>query len=101
MFGFEAAETAVMVSGPVRRYASSHFAERAWCDTCGTHLWLKDRGGPYEFVPGLFAAAVDFPLEREVYADQAMVGCSLSGAHRRIDRADYEAVHRHVAGETR
>lgn len=86
------------VEGPVARYRSSEFAERAWCERCGTHLWVRDDGGDYDVMPGLFEAAQDFPLVREVYADRAMASARLAGEHPRVTAADYEASHRFVAG---
>ena len=39
---FTAALEAVTVTGEVRRYRSSSFAERAFCPACGSHLWFND-----------------------------------------------------------
>lgn len=75
MFGFVAPEDDVSVEGPARSRASSEFAERAWCGECGSHLWMRDRGGDYELSPGLFDEARPFPLVREVYADRAFAAC--------------------------
>jgi hypothetical protein len=90
----------VAVAGEVRTYRSSAFAERAFCPTCGTHLWIRDDGGDYELMPGLFAGAAGFPLVREVYADRAFAGVTLAGSHERVRRAAYEAANAHVAGES-
>jgi len=91
---------AVTVSGPVGRYRSSAFAERAWCKTCGTQLWLRDEGGPYDFLPGIFPGAREYPLAREVYADRAMAAFAFEGTHPRISRASYEQSHPHTEGDT-
>lgn len=98
MMGFDAPAKAMSVSGPVRRFASSSFAERAWCDECGSHLWFRGTAdGPerevYELAPGLFDGAKDLPLTREVYADRAFRACRFTGDHARISRAEYEAEH--------
>ena len=95
-WGFEAPVDAVEISGPVQLYQSSEFAERAWCNDCGTHLWLRDSGAAYELLPGLFDSARDMPLVREVYADQAFACAALSGDHRRVTRAEYQASNRFV-----
>ena len=97
-WGFEAPADAVEVTGPVATYRSSPFAERAFCGTCGTHLWLRDDGRGYELVPGLFDAAAALPLAREVYADRAFACVPLAGDHERVSRADYEASHPFVEG---
>lgn len=92
----------VTVEGPVKTYASSAFAERAWCDVCGSSLWIRDLpDGAYELMPGLFENAGGGRLSREVYADCAPEGYALAGDHHRVTAAEYEAAHQHVAaGET-
>lgn len=100
---FEAEPEAVTVTGAVARFASTPFSERAFCPTCGTHLWLRDTDrddAAYELMPGLFDGAAGFPLISEVYSDRAPAYGALAGDHRRKSRADYEATNRHVTGET-
>lgn len=99
MAGFNAPPEAVTVTGEVGRFASSDFSERAFCPRCGSNLWMRDRDGDYELSPGLFDVAADFPLVREVYADQAHRFAALSGDHPRITRAEYEQTHPHVEGD--
>ncbi|MBV0892145.1 GFA family protein [Paracoccus sp. Z118] len=96
MAGFVAPADAVTVTGEVARYASSDFAERAFCPRCGSGLWMRDNGGDYELSPGLFDGAAAFPLVREVYADQAHRFAAFEGDHPRITRAEYEQEHPHV-----
>lgn len=93
---FEAETGTVRVEGPVRTYRSSSFAERAWCDACGTQLWLKDDTGPHEFFPALFEAAADFPLASEIYIERRLACLPLAGDHPRRTGAEYEANHLHV-----
>lgn len=99
--GIEAAEASVSVSGPTKTYRSSWFAERAWCDACGSALWLRNVDGPeqgvYEFVPGLFENAGGAHLMRVAYSDRAPEGIALAGNHRRVTQAEYEAEHDHVS----
>lgn len=83
----------VEVSGPVKTFRSSSFAERAFCGICGTHLWIRDDGKPHELTPGLFDAAKDIPLDHEVYADRAFACVPLAGDHARVSAAEYEAEH--------
>ncbi len=97
---FHAEADGVTVSGPVTRYASSDFAERAFCAVCGSHLWMRDRtGASYDLMPGLFDAAKDWPLRSEVYSDRAMAAVRLAGDHRRATQAEYEAKNQYVAGD--
>ena len=90
----------VEVTGPVKRFRSSSFAERAWCDQCGTQLWIKDDDGNHEVMPGLFDQAQDLPLSHEVFVDQAFACVALAGDHPRLTAAEYQASGSKVAGDT-
>jgi len=101
---FDAPAASVTVEGPVARYRSSPFAERAFCATCGSHLWFNDveEGGEpaqYELMPGLFDGAHDWPLRSEIYIDRAMESARLAGDHVRKTRADYESENPHIEGD--
>ncbi|GGL55899.1 GFA family protein [Wenxinia marina] len=99
---FRADAAAVTVEGPVRRFRSSGFAERAFCEVCGSHLWMRDTDEPdrpYDLMPGLFDAGRDWPLTSEIYTDRAMASVRLSGDHRRETRAEVEAAHPFVEGD--
>lgn len=99
---FNAEADGVTVAGPVTVYASSSFAERAFCARCGSHLWMRNTDPPdsYELMPGLFDEARDWPLRSEVYSDCAMASVQLAGAHRRATRAEYEQQNPFVSGDT-
>lgn len=98
--GMEVARDHAEVRGPVKTYQSSTFAERAWCDRCGSSLWLANTEGPdagvLEFVPGLFEDFAGARLSRVVYADCAPRGFALAGDLERVSKADYEARFLHV-----
>lgn len=99
---FEASSGAVTVSGDVTRYASTDFAERAFCPRCGSNLWLRNTGddaAPYELMPALFSEAAEFPLISEIYIDRRPAYVPLSGDHRTATRDQYEAKNRHVKGD--
>ncbi len=91
--GFPAAPDNVTVEGPVRRYQSSVLAERAFCESCGSHLWMRDHepGAAYDLMPGLFEEAKDWPLKSEVYADEAMAAMRLEGDHPKASATEYRA----------
>ena len=100
---FEASADAVTITGTVARYASTHFSERAFCPACGSNLWLRNTDtddADYELMPALFPAARGFPLISEVYSDRAPAYARLTGDHRRVTRADYEANQPHIEGDT-
>jgi hypothetical protein len=86
----------------VRIFASSGFAERAFCPNCGSHLWYRETNAPagsLSLMPGLFDAAHDWPLVSEVYSDQAMASIHLAGEHRKATKAQYEAKNSYVEVE--
>lgn len=97
---FEAAPEAVVVQGEVTRFASSRFAERAFCPKCGSHLWMRNTDvadEPYELMPGLFDEARAWPLRSEIYTDDAIA--RLVGDHPTATRAQYEAKNKVVEGD--
>ncbi|MEJ6389887.1 GFA family protein [Gymnodinialimonas ulvae] len=98
---FQANAEAVTVTGKVARYASTAFATRVFCPTCGSNLWLRDNdeGAAYELMPALFPEASDFPVISEIYIDCAPAYAALAGDHRRATRAEYEAKHPHIEGD--
>ena len=98
---FTAEANAVTVIGDVTRYASSEFAERAFCPRCGSHLWMRDSDrtdAAYDLMPGLFDAAAEWPLRSEIYVDRAMASVRLEGDHARETRDEWEAEHPSVKG---
>ena len=99
---FEAQPEAVTVTGDVARYASSSFAERAFCPLCGSHLWMRNTESAddaYELMPGLFSPADIAPLRSEIYTDNALA--RLEGDHPTATRAQYEAKNPFVEGDAR
>lgn len=95
--GIEVPRDQVTVEGPVKLYESSSFAERAFCGTCGSTLFVQDKGAKnVELAPGLFPEAGGAKLFREVYADRAPRGCSFAGNHARVARMAYEATNKSV-----
>lgn len=98
---FQANEDAVTVQGDVTTYASTPFATRVFCPTCGSNLWLRDNdeGAVCELMPALFPEASDFPVVSKIYIDCAPAYAALAGDHRRATRADYEAKNPHIEGD--
>lgn len=55
----------------IQTYASSEWAERGFCENCGTHLFIKDkRSGEYGIPPGLFDTDEALALNRQVFSDK-------------------------------
>lgn len=100
--GFVATAAHVSITGDVTRHASSSFSERAFCKTCGSHIWLRNtdtEAAEIELFPGLFEAAKNFTLLSEIYTDRAPDYVRLAGTHRRKTRAEYEATNKFVEGD--
>ncbi len=55
----------------IRIYDSSSWAERAFCSSCGTHLYYKVKTEPALYIPvGLFTDIDDFHFARQIFVDQ-------------------------------
>lgn len=79
----------IAVTGPVRTFRSSDWAERAFCDTCGSALWymtLHDQ--TRQLSAGLFDDAAGHRLALEFFADHVPAGYALAGDHRRMSEAE-------------
>jgi len=51
-------------------YDSSTWAERAFCTSCGTHLYYKVKREPQLYIPvGLFEKVDDFVFSRQIFFD--------------------------------
>ena len=73
------------VSGPAKSYQSSDWAERGFCDVCGSTLWYGTlHDGVKNLAAGLFDNAASAPLKLEFFADQCPQGYALSGDHKRL-----------------
>ncbi|QTC00540.1 GFA family protein [Alcaligenes sp. SORT26] len=54
----------------VRSYASSEWAERSFCDVCGTHLFYRLKAGGFHAISaGLFKDSGSWPFELQVFID--------------------------------
>ena len=101
---FNADAAGVTMEGPITRFASTDFAERAFCSVCGSHVWVRDTGPDsttYDIMPGLFDEAREWPLRSEIYVDRALASVQLGGDHARATRAEYEKKNHFVAGDAR
>ena len=67
-------------------FRSSDWAERAFCSTCGSHLWFHFLPtGHRSFSGGLFKDAEKLSVSKEIFADEAAAWCRLSGDHPRLN----------------
>ena len=70
--------------GPVKTVSLSDWAERGWCDACGSTLFYRlKETGDYGIAAGLFDNAADHALTIEYYVDQKPNGFAFTGDHTR------------------
>lgn len=76
------------------RYASSEWAERGFCTTCGSSLfYFLKPSQTYTLSVGTFDAPSQFVLTREIFIDQKPPGYALAGDHRRLTEAEVWAAY--------
>lgn len=81
----------------LRTYRSSDWAERGFCNTCGSSLyWRLTAPGPMQGLYSLSAGSLDslegLSLTREFFIDSKPAGYALSGDHKRLTEADIMAM---------
>ncbi|MFD2738330.1 GFA family protein [Sulfitobacter aestuarii] len=93
----------IRIEGPVRSRASSDWAARDWCDTCGSTLWYRLTVPGHEFYhvsAGLFDNAADLPLTKEIFIDRKPSGYAFAGDHELKTQAEMEAIFASFGKET-
>ncbi len=81
------AET-VKAEGPVRTFTSSEWAERAFCERCGSNLWYRITApgpmhGQHQLAAGLFDVG-DMPIKLEVFIDKKPPGYAFAGERKQM-----------------
>jgi hypothetical protein len=70
-------------------YASSDWAERGFCKTCGTHLFYRFRNGGYcNFTLGLFPGTEHFTFKTEIYVDDQPANYAFANKTERMTEAE-------------
>ena len=66
----------------ITEYRSSDWAERGFCNKCGSSLWYKflPTGGR-SFSAGLFDASISYTIEKEIFVDERATWSRLKGDH--------------------
>lgn len=80
----------------IRTIRSSDWAERAWCDRCGSTLYYRvTLDGPhsrtYHMALGLFDAPEAFELASEIYYDRKPASFAFAGERKTLTKAEVEA----------
>lgn len=96
-FSIMTEQDGMTVDGPVKTYRSSDWAERGFCDTCGSVLWYSTvHDGARYLSAGLFENAGGGDLVIEFYEDHCPDGYALMGEHKKLTREETIAL---FAGE--
>ena len=78
----------LVIDGPAKSYRSSDWAERGFCETCGSTLWYGTvHDGARYLAAGLFDNAGGAQVGIEFFADKCPQGYGLTGDHKRLDEA--------------
>jgi hypothetical protein len=80
----------------VRTHRSSDWAERAWCDRCGSTLYYRvtmegPLRGQYHVALGTFDAPEAFEFASEIYIDRKPASFAFAGERRTKTKAEIEA----------
>ena len=69
--GIEASEFTITGEEAISTYASSSWAERAFCSKCGSHLWYKfTPTGNRTFLAGMFDLPEGLPIKHQIFIDE-------------------------------
>lgn len=92
----------IVVEGPAKTYQSSEWAERGFCEVCGSTLWYATTGKSHRnLAAGLFDNAGDATLKLEFFADAAPKGYALAGDHRKMTTLETMALFAPNEGDTK
>ena len=94
----EAQGGSVTASGPVKVFTSSPWAERAFCEVCGSALWYRltvegPMHGQHQVAAGLFENAAGLSPRLEVFIDKKPTGYALEGERRTMTEAEVIAIY--------
>jgi hypothetical protein len=69
--GMKGESVTITGEGAITTYASSAWAERAFCSACGSNLWYRfTPTGHRSFLAGLFDLPPGIGIERQIFVDE-------------------------------
>ena len=78
LMGVSGAEFEITGKELIRSYASSNWAERAFCSKCGSNLWFRfTPADNYSFLAGLFGGDLALSLEQQIQTIQIFICASI------------------------
>ncbi|QHQ36532.1 GFA family protein [Algicella marina] len=94
--GFDTSPAGVTFEGVdnITAYQSSDWAERAFCKTCGSHLYYRlTMEGPHKGVYAMGVGTLDardgLPLAKEIFVDSKPDGYAFAGDHVRMTEKEF------------
>jgi hypothetical protein len=91
----------IEMNGPVKVYKSSDWAQRAFCETCGSTLWYgMQHDGSRNLAAGLFPDLGGAEMVQEYFADECLYGTGFSGDHQKLTRQETFALFAPSTGES-
>ncbi len=98
-FGLQTDEAGVSFENDetIQVYQSSEWAERAFCGTCGTHIyWKLTAEGPMQgmmvMTPGALETMDEMVLDHEIYIDHKPAGYAFAGDTTKMTEAELLAM---------
>ncbi|MDD0974612.1 GFA family protein [Pseudomonas fontis] len=82
-----------ITAGVPKVYNSSDWAERAFCEQCGTHLYYRLKAGGFESVPvGVLDGDDDWTFDLQVYVDSKPKYYCFANQTKEMTGAEVEAM---------
>ena len=83
----------IEITGPAKAFQSSDWAERGFCEVCGSTLWYRALDDAHKNLSaGLFKNAADADLKLEFFIDNCPQGYALAGEHRKMNTEEMIAL---------
>lgn len=93
-------QASIEMAGPVKVFRSSDWAQRGFCETCGSTLWYGlQADGSCNLAAGLFPALKSAAMAQEFFVDQCLLGDGFVGAHSKLTRNETIALFAPAEGE--
>lgn len=92
----------VTISGPEKIFKSSDWAQRAFCETCGSTLWYGlQHDGSRNLSAGLFESLEGSAMLQEYFVDECLYGAGFAGDHQKLTREETFALFAPVEGDAK
>ena len=77
----------------IRSYASSEWAQRSFCQNCGTSLWYREtrEGADYYLLAGILDDLSGMRLESEIFIDHKPDAFAFAGSTCQLTEAEFMA----------